>query len=899
MPLGPGAKLGPYEVLAPLGAGGMGEVYRARDTRLGRDVAIKLLPAEVAQDAERLARFRREAHLLASLNHPHIAAVYGLEELDGKLLLVLELVEGEDLAERLKRGAFPLDEALGIAKQIAEALEEAHEKGIVHRDLKPANIKLTPDGKAKVLDFGLAKAYSADAEADKPDVSHSPTLTRAGTEAGVILGTAAYMSPEQARGKSVDKRADIWAFGVVVFEMLTGKRLFHGETTSDVLAAVLKGDPDWRLLPRETPIRIRDLMQRCLTRDPHERLRDMGDARIEIGRARLEPAAGAVASSAMPSRPLARDAVAFLLGGLALGLGLWLLPRSPKARLTQARLNIALPANSPLQDILGNQQQSLAISTDGSVLVYSSRRPDGRTQIYERRMDRLAAEPVGGSEDGHMPFLSPDGEWLGFAADGKLKKVPLLGGEPTTICDAPDPRGASWGDDGTILFAPASNGGLWRVAAAGGKATQATTPESARGEDGHRWPFLLPGSKGALFSVQDPSGREEKRTIEAISLQGGERHTLLRGGSYPLYVDGYLLYGQSGSLLAAPFDPRRLELTGPARPVLENVRMDPKNTGRVYADASASGAVVYVPGYPKASERSLVWVDRRGRTEPVTSQKRAFLEAQLSPDGQRVALTIQGATDSLWLYDLRSDAWTRLTFNGDASTPAWTPDGKRLLFSSNQNGPQGIFAIPADGSGKPEQLVLRPELAINAPSVAPDGRRALVQAQDPVSHSLYSLALDGSGRFERLTDPHGVNSGPAISPSGRFVAYGTDESGREEIHVGSLASPGRRWRVSARGGTAPVWRRDERELFYVEGRRLMAAPVSPGPDLGIGTPVGLFDLDIMQSSSAFNVYDARPDGQSFIVVQPEASEVAPLEIVVVPDFVENMKAGLASPKGQP
>ena len=897
MPLGPGAKLGPYEVLAPLGVGGMGEVYRARDTRLGRDIAVKLLPAEVAQDAERLARFRREAHLLASLNHPHVAAVHGLEELDGKLLLVLELVEGEDLAERLRRGAIPVDEALGIAKQITEALEEAHEKGIVHRDLKPANIKLTPEGKAKVLDFGLAKAYAGDPGTSSSESSHSPTLTRAGSESGVILGTAAYMSPEQARGKPVDRRADIWSFGVVLFEMLTGRRLFHGETTSDTLAAILKTDPNWSLLPADTPLRIRELLRRCLTRDPHERLRDIGDARIDIERARLEPATETT-PSAVPSRPALRETVAFVLGGLAVGLVLWMWPRNPTPKRALPRLNITLPY-SPLADILGNEQQSLAISQDGSVLVYSGRRADARNQIYRRRIDGVVTEPIAGTEDAAMPFLSPNGEWLGFSANGKLKKVPVGGGEPTVLCDAPDARGASWGDDGTILFAPASSGGLWRVPAAGGSAAQVTTPDPARGEDGHRWPLVLPGSKVALFSTAGPSVREQERTIESISFPAGTRHTLVRGGSYPLYVDGHLLYGQSGSLLAAPFDSRRLALTGPAVPVLDDVRMDPKGTGRVYADVAASGAVVYVPGYPKAVERSLVWVDRRGRIAPVTSERRAFLEVRLSPDGQRVAVGIQGATDSLWLYDLRREAWTRLTFEGNAFNPAWTPDGRRLLFSSNQNEAIGIFAVSTDGSGTPEQLILRPELSIFAPSVSPDGRRALLQVQDSLGYKISSLALDGDRRFEPFIERRTIEAGPAISPSGRFVAYSSNESGREEIYVRSFGAGGRQWIASARGGTIPVWRRDERELFYVEGRRLMAVPVSAGPDLAFGTPVPLFEMDVLQSSSAFNVYDVAPDGQRFILVQPNPSEVAPLQIVMIPDFVESMKARLAARTAPP
>jgi Tol biopolymer transport system component len=896
MPVEPGARFGPYEVLGQIGSGGMGEVYRARDPRLGRDVAIKLLPPRFADDPERVHRFEREARLLASLNHPHIGAVYGFEQWDGVRLLVLELVPGDTLADRLTHGALGVREGVTLCRQIAEALEEAHAKGVIHRDLKPANIKVTPEGRVKVLDFGLAKALGD----EEPQVlEDSPTFTRTGTRDGVVLGTAAYMSPEQARGRVVDKRADIWSFGCVLFEALSGKRPFAGGSTSDTLAAVLTQEPDWTLLPPTTPPLIRSLVRRCLQKDKDRRVHDMADARIEIEEA-LAVADSGAAGAGLPThspRSHRRELLFFLMGGLVVGLGLQLVPRQAPSKRGAPRLNIALPGDSPLQDILGAGRQSLALSSDGNRLVYASRQADGRAQIYLRRMDRVSPEPIAGTTGGELPFLSPDGEWLGFAAEGKLKKVPIGGGEPTLICEAPDPRGASWGDDGTILFAPGSSGGLSRVSASGGAPVPATTPGPAK-DGGHRWPVLLPGGRAALFSVQPLSGREEERTINVVRLDTGVQRTLVRGGTYPRYVDGYLLYGQSGSILAAPFDLSRLELTGAAVPVLEDVRMDRNATGRVYVDIAASGSLVYVNGYPRLGARTLVWVDRHGRAEPVTPEKRAFLVARLSPDGQSVATVIQESRDNLWTYDLRRNSWNRLTFEGDVDSPTWTSDGKRVVFNSDQSGSRGIFEVSADGGAKPEELAFRTEWWIDQPSLAPGGQLALVSVQDARGFDLYSLSLDPRHALAPFLATAADESAPVISPSERFVAYCSTESGQLEVYMRSFPKADRKWTISTGGGRGPVWRRDEREIFYQNRNRMVVVPVDASADPPIGSPQVLFETSALgwsnTASRSAAQYDVTANGQRFLMIQSDPREQAPLQIVVIPDFVDEMKARLGA-----
>lgn len=900
-PVHAGQALLHYRLIAEVGHGGMGVVWRAADATLNRDVAIKVLPPEFVGDRARLARFEREARVLASLSHANIAAVYGLHESDGVHFVAMEYAAGIDLSARLARGPVPLDQALTIARQIAEALEEAHEKGIVHRDLKPANVKVTPDGKVKVLDFGLAKAFGDHDRPDADEASASAAGARE-TQVGAILGTAAYMAPEQARGLPVDKRADIWAFGVLLFELLSRRRPFADGSVTETLTAVTTEDPDWTRLPADVPPSLLRLLRRCLAKDPRQRLRDIGDARIELEHlAALPPSARFVDSvpAPGPARARRRDVV-LLIAGAAVAmvpLLLWRGGNAPPEPLVEQRFNLALPGGVTLEDVIGAGRQSLAVSRDGTLVVYVGRTADGQRHIFRRRLGGLEAERVEGAAGGDMPFLSPDGDWLGFAAEGKLKKVPITGGQPIVIADAPDPRGASWGEDGTIVFAPAVRTGLSRVPSDGAPATALTTV--AENEVGHRWPLLLPGGRAALFNVEAASSREEDRAIDLVRLDTGERRTLVRHATDPRYAAGHLMFGRAGRLMAAPFDVARLALTGEAVPVLDDVRMDLRATGRVFAALSSTGVLVYVPGFPRPSERALTWVDRRGRLTPVTGERRAFRAVRLSPDGQRLAVVIQQATDDLWVLDLRRTVWTRLTFAGDVQMPAWTPDGARILFASTQDGPTAVYWVPADGSSAPERLSPPLAAVVDMPSVAPDGGRALVTTQAPRSDDIYSLSLTPPYRFEPFLDSPAHEASPSISPGGRFVAYGSNESGRWEIYVRPYRDAGRRWIVSTAGGSAAKWRRDEEELFYVEGTRMMAVPITSAPAIDIGVPRVLFDEPALAWSQIdFFRFDVTADGERFVIVKPESREVAPLQIVVVPRFGDEIAQQAATARGR-
>jgi serine/threonine protein kinase/dipeptidyl aminopeptidase/acylaminoacyl peptidase len=893
---GPGQTLLHYRITGPIGEGGMGIVWRAVDETLGRDVAIKVLPPGVGEDPRRLARFEREAKLLASLNHSNIAAIFSLHVHDGVHFLAMEFVPGEDLSVRLLRGAIPLGETLRIARQIAEALEEAHEQGVVHRDLKPANVKLTPSGRVKVLDFGLAKAFIEPSEPALDagaSTSSDSVLAPVTTREGAVLGTAAYMPPEQARGLPVDKRADIWAFGAVLYEMLTGARPFGGATVVDLLAAVVTAEPDWTRLPSGTPAAVVRLLQRCLQKDARQRLRDIGDARIEL--AQLE--AGVADPSPLPApppppapSPVWRGAALFAAGLAVAGLVAWRVMPTAPAPAPVERLNVEMPPGTRLEDVVGAARQALALSRDGTRLVFLVREPDGRRQLYLRRVDRIAAEPITGAAGGDMPFFSPDGQWLGFAADGKLKKVLLSGGQPVTICGAPEPRGASWGDDDTIVFTAGARGGLSRVPASGGTPTTLTTVDPSRNEDSHRWPLVLPGARAVVFNVELEDETSGTRHIDLLEFATGARRTIVPSGSYPRLAAGRLLYGQAGNLYAVPFDTARLSMTGTPVPVLDDVRMDLTATGRVFADASLSGALAYVPGFPRPGARRLLWLDRAGTVTPVTAETRAYRGAQLSPDGRRLAVLIEDvAGTTVWLLDLARNTWNRLTSAGEATTPAWTPDGRRILFSASLGGSPGIHGVPADGSGPASPISAAPAL-IDMPEVLPDGVRALVAVQDADGDDISRLSLADGTLTPVITGP-GSQVSPALSPSGRYLAYTSNESGRREVFIRAMTGEPRKWTVSVAGGAAPRWRRDERELFYVEGMRLMAVPIEPGPALSFGTPRALFDEPgLAWSKVDLRRYDVTADGQRFLVVRPEAWEMAPLSIVVAPRFGQELDA---------
>ena len=730
--LSPGGRLGPYEITAPLGAGGMGEVYRATDTNLARDVAIKVLPAELAQDPERLARFEREAKLLASLNHANIAHVYGFEHAtlaDGTSahFLAMELVPGEDLAERLKRGKVPVEETLAIAKQVAEGLEEAHERGIVHRDLKPANVKVTPDGKVKVLDFGLAKAFSGDAASgSSPDLSQSPTLAHTGTQAGLILGTAAYMSPEQARGRAVDKRADVWAFGVVLYEMLTARRPFGGETVSEILAAVIKDEPEWKALPPGLPAAVAGVLRRCLVKDPARRLHDIADARLLLEDTGPE----AAAPSPTPVRGSRwREATAWLLAVVGIGAAAALAWKRPASRPIEplTRFAVSLPTDQPLAFL---DVPTLALSPDGRKLALTVSGAAGQTMIHVRALDQPETRPVPGTEGGSGPFFSPDGSSLGFFADRRLKTISLAGGPAQNVADAPNGRGGLWAPDGSILFVPAYDTGLWRVSAAGGVAQPVVSPETGKGERTYRWPVLLPGGRAVLFtagSTDSPNDYDKARLV-AFTFATGARRVVVEGVNMAAFVaPDTLVYSRAGVLFAVRFDASRLEVVGQATPVLEGVAGDP-SSGAAYFAVANDGTLAAVRGAGSKVNRRLTLVDRKGVATQLPLAARGFRHPRFSPDGTRLAFTVSSAATGVgrdadvWVYSLSSGSLSRLTFDGSAY-PAWTPAGDRVAY---MRGNQAVFTKSADGTAAEEQLAAAGSDALLPGSWSPDGKTLAV-----------------------------------------------------------------------------------------------------------------------------------------------------------------------------
>jgi serine/threonine-protein kinase len=880
----------------------MGEVYRAKDTKLGRDVALKLLPAAFAAEPERLARFEREARLLASLNHPGIAHLYGFDEAlgdDGTKthVLVMELVDGEDLAERLRRGAIPGDEAVAIARQVAEALEEAHERGVVHRDLKPANVKVTPEGKVKVLDFGLAKAWSGDAAGvtSSADLSQSPTLARTGTAAGIILGTAAYMSPEQARGKAVDKRADVWSFGVLLYEMLTGRRLFTGETVSDVLAAVLRAEPDWKALPTGTPPPLLRLLRRCLARDPRERLRDIGDAVADLREA-AEPAQDEARASRRRSTawvPWTAAALACAVAAWA-AWATWRRPAVAPAGRTEGHFTLELPADAPVVtlEVPGVSESPLDVSPDGRQVVYVA--PDGRgTRLYARAMADLMPMPLPGTEGGRSPFFSPDGQWVGFFADGRLKKAPLAGGTPVTLAEAPEGYGASWTPGGEVVFTPTEVSGLSVVSDVGGTPRPVTALDVAAGDGAHRWPQVLPDGRAVLFTVQSWS-RETSYAVVA-DLGTGARRTVLEDAGFTRYVPagpgakaGHLVFVRGGALMAAPFDPAGSSPAGPAIAVIEGVR-----PGQF--DVSRSGLVAYVPGAHAPTSYSLVFVDRAGRERPINDMARGYEDLHLSPDGRQVALTIEEAGEEsaahVWLAETRKGTLTRVTFEGLSRDPVWAPDGRSLLFGSKRGESTfGLFRQALDGR-TPAEIVWASPVPIwpDPQSVTPDGRvLVFTTTGKDTGEDVWTLSLD----TERTARPWLATAAHEwagrLSPDGRLIAYTSTEFGRAEVYVQAFPEGGGKRLVSEGGGRNAIWSRDGRRLFYRESDQVLAVEVDRMPAFSAGKPVPLFSGRYRMTGRDF---DVSPDGTEFVMMRANGERTTP-RINVLLDWWRSLDARL-------
>jgi serine/threonine-protein kinase len=906
-----GRRVGPYDIVAPLGAGAMGEVYRAHDTTLNRDVALKVLPELFAVDADRLARFTREAQVLASLNHPNIAAIYGIEEGPADAghhlrALVLELVEGETLSDRIARGPVPIAEVLTLARQIAEALEAAHEKGIVHRDLKPANIKIAPNGVIKVLDFGLAKVWDG---APQSDLSGSPSLTASDLGGRTILGTPTYMSPEQARGQSLDRRTDLWSFGCVLYEMLTGRRAFEGEDAAETLAFVMARELDWDALPAECPAAIRTLLRRCLEKDPRRRIADISTALFVLdegssfasttddgGRVVWERPDRRVQKDPVHAQLAWRRVVALTTRTLAVavvgGAAAWYAMRPPAPRVT--RMTITPPAAAALS--LNGLDRDLAIAPDGSRLVYVGA---NGTQLFGRALDAL--EPLAifkGNPRGL--FVSPDGRWIGFA-DGNsgLKKVAMSGG-PAAVIPGLDgaARGATWTPDGDVIFATITRAtGLQRVSAAGGAPEVLTRPDYAQGEADHLWPEMLPGGRAVLFTITAATGGLDAAQVAVFDLQTGTRKVLVRGGSHAQYVSsGHLVYAAAGTLRAIAFDLARLETRGTPVPVVPDVTMT--SLGGVDAVMAADGTLAYVAGggSQAALQRTLVWVSRQGQEAAIPVPPRVWAYPRIAPDGASVTIYNNDQELDLWRWDFTRTTLTRLTFDGGIDAyPAWTPDGRRLVFSSGQARAGNLYWQAADGTGTVERLTESPNLQ-SVTGVSPDGTRVIfTEYAAKTGEDILQLQLDGRQVTPLVQTPFAERNG-IISPDGRWLAFESNDSGQNEVYVRPFPDVHRgHWQVSTGGGTRPLWARSGQELFYLSpSGALMRVGVERGRSWAATAPTMLIKEGYFTVPGVYpgRTYDISPDGQRFLMLKAGggADQAAlPPSLIVVQHFDEELK----------
>jgi serine/threonine-protein kinase len=886
-----GRRIGVYEVVGHLGAGGMGEVYRARDTKLGREVAVKVLAPIFKADRERLDRFEREARVLAALNHPNIGAIYGVEDSEGVPALVMELVEGPTLADRIAQGALPLDEVLPIAKQISEALEAAHDSGIIHRDLKPANVKVRADGTVKVLDFGLSKVLEP-TNSTATNTMLSPTQSPHATQAGVILGTAPYMAPEQARGRPVDQRADIWAFGAVLFEMLTGVRAFDGADVSITLAAVLKTDPDWRALPPATPAGLRRLLTRCLEKEPKERLQSIGDARIEL----RDLSRDAVDAPGEPQRTISRHAAVLGAGTLLLGVALGgtvvrLLTRSAAPAVTRTMIATSPTASATIS----GYTTDVAVSPDGARVVYVG---NGSTQIFVRALDRLEPVALATGHNVRNPFVSPDGRWVGFFDGLALKKVPMSGGAAITLFEpiqGTSPCGATWATDDSIVIATSSvASGLWLIPARGGEPTQLTQPDRARGEAQHLWPERLPGGQTVLFTITSQTGGPDAAQIAVLDLRTRVRNILLHGGSHAQYVaSGHLVYSASRTLRAVRFDLRRLEVQGTGLEVVPRLLTSPQGD----ADFSAAGdTLVYVDAPDTAvsdPKRTVTWVDRTGREQPIATPPLSYIYPRLSPDETRLVLDISGQDRGLWIWDFQRATLTRLTIDLALNrVPEWTRDGKRIVYSSNRDGFDNLWWQAADGTGIPERLTTSRNVQLASGST-PDGRAMIFFESRPSTlQDVMQLSLDGSRRVTPLLQSPFLERNGVISPDGRWIAYESDSSGQMQVYVRPFPDTnGGQWQVSTEGGTRPLWSRNGSELFYVAptpGAPLMRVPLeTSGATFHALPPVKLFEGYAAMNPS--RTYDVAADGR-FVMIKPAAAnEAEQASLIIVQHWGEELK----------
>lgn len=927
--LAPGDCLGPYQINGLLGVGGMGRVYRARDTTLGRDVALKILPDLWLGVAERCARFDREAQVLASLNHPNIGAIFGVytSESDPSTgapatkALVLELVEGETLADRLARQGdtqtshrgLAVKEVVNIATQVIDALEAAHDRGIVHRDLKPANIKITPEGRVKVLDFGLARAD--DGTGKSPQGANSPTASVDGTQDGMLLGTALYMSPEQARGRPVDKRSDIWAFGCVLYEMLTGAPLWRGESVAGVLASVTEREPDWAALPVDTPPSLRLCVRRCLQRDLRQRFHDIADVRLAMEGAFDPPVAGGIDQRTRPwSARLVSSGWAIAIVAAAAVASGWFRAPAPANPARVMRLSVGLTPADELGGRDGRPARSaFALSPDGRTLVFSAVRAN-RRGLYIRHFDEAEATIIPGTDDADNPFFSPDGEWVGFFVAGAIRKLPIAGGPSILVAETSlrvGVLGASWGDDDRIVFGQPS-GALLEVVASGGTPTAIIAPKPSTGEVTYRLPHVLPGSDAILFTVtRHRFPRWDQTQVHVYSRRTGLTKLLINGGADARYLpSGHLVYVREGVLLAVPFDLRRLEVTGGPVGVIADVlqaayaRGENEDTGVAQFAIAPTGTLVYLPGGVVApGERFVVRVGRTGQSETLPIPPRAFATLRVSPDGRQLALNTFGRERDIWLYSLERGSLTKLSLPGRLNVPVWSHDGRWIAYAAGTAGADNIYRVQSDGAGSPEELVATGQNLVPATWTSA-GQLLFYGVSSPPLDALpkqffMNVALKTAPNPIPIGSPR--SGGLDVSPDGHWIAYHSTESGQLEVYVQAHPAPGPRYQVSTNGGMSPIWRADGRELFYVRRTvadlaqqspeiEMMAVPVSSqSASLTFGRPASLFE-GRYQTNEPARGYDATPDGRSFLMIQDRSRPPDVVrQMIVVQNWHEELK----------
>jgi Tol biopolymer transport system component len=901
MQLTKGQRFGHYEVVAALGKGGMGEVYRARDTRLNRDIALKLLPETMSSDSDRVARFKREAQLLASLNHPNIAHVYGVEDSGGATALAMELVDGTDLRVRLARGALTTKEAITVATEIAAALEAAHERGIIHRDLKPANIMVDAEGRARVLDFGLAKSNAGDHD---PEISNSPTLTSPVnlTQGGVILGTAGYMSPEQATGRPADKRSDIWSFGCVLYELLTGKRPFEAPDVHTTLAAILTTEPDWAALDG-TPAPLRRIVRRCLEKDRRRRYADFADVRVDLedsltANASIEGSAG----KRLGARDTVVAGIASILAALVAGFAVWALVGQPNAA---ALMRLEIDLGAPVS-LVTAQGPGAVLSPDGRVMVFvgQPRASGGRPQLYLRRLDGLNAAAMPGTEGAMSPFFSADGQWVGFFAGGKLKRIAIGGGSAVDLADAPNGRGGSWGDDGHIVYMPDFYSGLWRVPASGGPPLRVTTPRGVAGT--HRWPQVLAGGTGVLYTSHTRLTGYEESELVIQPLPEGKPVVVLNGAYFGRVLSsGHLLYMQQGTLFAASFDASKMRVVGDPVAVLEDVANGAFWTGAAQYSPSNAGLLAYLPAGTTASPVS--WVSAVGERSLLRPAPASWSDPKFSDDGGLLAMTIIDRSRSdVWVYDWQRDGISRLTFHPSAAfKPVWTPDGRRIAFTYTR-ADGGIFDVAwqrADGSGPIQHLADGPN-AKTATSFHPSGRFLAVNELNPkTNYDIKVIALEGDETRGWQPQPPqdfvgtpAVELEPMFSTDGRWIAYASNESGRFEIYVRPFPGPGGVWQVSNDGGSFPTWSRSGRQLLYATlDQRLMVVDYEAASNSFKSSPPRVWTEARHRQLGPVIArnYDLHPDGRRAAMSMAADEHAAGDRIVLVSDFFTDVRRRLA------